>query len=336
MKKVMIVDDSAFMRKVVTDLLNQLPDIEVTVAARNGKQALDYLTKEAIDLVVMDVEMPVMNGLETLRRMKQQSAIPVIMLSSLTNQETTIEALALGARDFVEKPVSLSMIEKEWIAEFHQKILAMDHEVGTVHPPVPTIAQPTKLTQNSLPVSLDALVIGASTGGPRALLGIIRRLPARLRCPILIVQHMPAGFTASFAKRLDTETTVRVQEAVDGMRIENQVYLCPGDYHMTVQQGRLQLDQREKRHGTRPTVDYLFSSAADYYGPQLAAVVLTGMGKDGTAGLRQIQAAGGYTIVQDKETCTVFGMPRYAIEQGVVDEVLPLQGIEAKIAQMVR
>lgn len=187
-----------------------------------------------------------------------------------------------------------------------------------------------------MPVSLDALVIGASTGGPRALLGIIRRLPARLRCPILIVQHMPAGFTASFAKRLHTETTVRVQEAVDGMRIENQVYLCPGDYHMTVQQGHLQLDQREKRHGTRPTVDYLFSSAADYYGPQLAAVVLTGMGKDGTAGLRQIQAAGGYTIVQDKETCTVFGMPRYAIEQGVVDEVLPLQGIEAKIAQMVR
>ena len=334
MKKVMIVDDSAFMRKVVTDLLNQLPDIEVTVAARNGKQALDYLTKEAIDLVVMDVEMPVMNGLETLRRMKQQSAIPVIMLSSLTNQETTIEALALGARDFVEKPVSLSMIEKEWIAEFHQKILAMDHEVGTVHPTVPTIAQPTKLTQNSLPVSLDALVIGASTGGPRALLGIIRRLPARLRCPILIVQHMPAGFTASFAKRLDTETTVRVQEAVDGMRIENQGYLCPGGYHITGQQGHLH--QREKRHGTRPTVDYLFSSAADYYGPQLAAVVLTGMGKDGTAGLRQIQAAGGYTIVQDKETCTVFGMPRYAIEQGVVDEVLPLQGIEAKIAQMVR
>lgn len=246
MKKVMIVDDSAFMRKVVTDLLNQLPDIEVTVAARNGKQALDYLTKEAIDLVVMDVEMPVMNGLETLRRMKQQSAIPVIMLSSLTNQETTIEALALGARDFVEKPVSLSMIEKEWIAEFHQKILAMDHEAGTVQILMPTIAQPTKLTQNSLPVSLDALVIGASTGGPRALLGIIRRLPARLRCPILIVQHMPAGFTASFAKRLDTETTVRVQEAVDGMRIENQVYLCPGDYHMTVKQGHLQLDQREK------------------------------------------------------------------------------------------
>lgn len=165
MKKVMIVDDSAFMRKVVTDLLNQLPDIEVTVAARNGKQALDYLTKEAIDLVVMDVEMPVMNGLETLRKMKQQSAIPVIMLSSLTNQETTIEALALGARDFVEKPVSLSMIEKEWIAEFHQKILAMDHEAGTAQALVPTAAQPTKLTQNSLSSHLDALVIGASTGG---------------------------------------------------------------------------------------------------------------------------------------------------------------------------
>lgn len=134
---------------------------------------------------------------------------------------------------------------KEWIAEFHQKILAMDHEAGTAQALVPTAAQPTKLTQNSLSSHLDALVIGASTGGPRALLGIIRRLPAHLRCPILIVQHMPAGFTASFAKRLDTETTVRVQEAIDGMRIENQVYLCPGDYHMTIQQGHLQLDQRE-------------------------------------------------------------------------------------------
>lgn len=334
MKKVMIVDDSAFMRKVVTDLLHRLPDIEVAAAARNGKQALDFLAKEDFDLVVMDVEMPVMNGLDTLKAIKSGSGTPVIMLSASSNQETTIEALALGARDFVEKPVNLSTIETEWIEEFHQKIASIDQSL--VATPIRTTAATNRLTQHQLPTSLQALVIGASTGGPRALLSIIRQLPARLRCPIFIVQHMPAGFTASFAKRLDTETQTPVHEVVDGMQIDNHIYLCPGDYHMTIHQGRLRLDQGPKLHGTRPAVDYLFHSAAQAYPQHLAAVVLTGMGKDGTAGLRSIQEVGGYTIVQDKESCTVFGMPRYAIEQGVVDEVLSLSKIESKIAQMVR
>lgn len=334
MKKVMIVDDSAFMRKVVTDLLHQMPDVEVAAAARNGKQALDFLAKESFDLVVMDVEMPVMNGLDTLKAIKSSSSTPVIMLSASSNQETTIEALALGARDFVEKPVNLSTIQAEWIEEFHQKIASIDQPL--IATPARFTAAMTKLTPHQLPTALQALVIGASTGGPRALLGIIRQLPARLRCPIFIVQHMPAGFTASFAKRLDTETQTPVHEVVDGMPITNHIYLCPGDYHMTIQQGRLYLNQEPKLHGTRPAVDFLFHSAARAYPQQLAAVVLTGMGKDGTAGLRSIQEVGGYTIVQDKESCTVFGMPRYAIEQGVVDEVLPLSSIESKIAQMVR
>ncbi|WP_291291734.1 chemotaxis response regulator protein-glutamate methylesterase [Enterococcus sp.] len=332
MKRVLIVDDSAFMRKVVTDLLEQMPEIKVAAVARNGKQALDQLAKETFDLVVMDVEMPVMNGIETLRMIKQQYTVPVIMLSSLTNQETTIECLELGATDFVEKPVNLSMIEQDWINDFYKKIDSLDQNHSKE---VKTNTEEVKLSTRSLPRMVEAVVIGSSTGGPRALLGIIRRLPKRLHCPIIIVQHMPAGFTASFAQRLNTETTVPVKEVTEGMAIENQVYLCPGDYHMTIRQGRFHLDQREKLHGTRPAVDYLFTSAASVYQDGLVGVLLTGMGKDGAKGMQTIQQKGGYTIAQDKDSCVVFGMPRYAIEQNAVDEVLALRNIEIKIGQMV-
>lgn len=333
MKRVLIVDDSAFMRKVVTDLLEQMPHIKVAAAARNGKQALDHLAKESFDLVVMDVEMPVLDGLETLRMIKEQYTVPVIMLSSMTNQETTIESLELGAADFVEKPVNLSQIQQDWIDDFYKKIDSLDqnHSKEINH----SIAEQIKLTSHHLPRTVEAVVIGSSTGGPRALLGIIRGLPKRLHCPVMIVQHMPAGFTASFAQRLNSETTVPVKEVTDGMPIENQVYLCPGDYHMTVGQGRFHLNQREKLHGTRPAVDYLFTSAASAYQKGLVGVLLTGMGKDGAKGMQAIQQEGGYTIAQDKDSCVVFGMPRYAIEQKSVDEVLALSKIETKIGQIV-
>jgi two-component system chemotaxis response regulator CheB len=332
MKRVLIVDDSAFMRRVVTDLLEKLPQIRVAATARNGKQALEHLAKETFDLVVMDVEMPVMNGLETLRIIKQKYTVPVIMLSSLANQATTIEALELGAADFIEKPVNLVLIEKEWIDDFYKKIDFLSQKSVK---DVKKTRQPVKLTTRSMPQVVEAVVIGASTGGPRTLLGIIRKLPQRLRCPVMIVQHMPAGFTHSFAQRLNAETAVPVKEATDGLLVRNQVYLCPGDYHMTVRQGRLYLNQEEKLHGTRPAVDHLFTSAAEAYQDRLVGVLLTGMGKDGTNGMGAIQQMGGYTIAQDKDSSVVFGMPRNAIEQKVVDEVLSLSSIETKIGQIV-
>jgi two-component system chemotaxis response regulator CheB len=332
MKRVLIVDDSAFMRRVVTDLLEKLPQIRVAATARNGKQALEHLAKETFDLVVMDVEMPVMNGLETLRIIKQKYTVPVIMLSSLANQATTIEALELGAADFIEKPVNLVLIEKEWIDDFYKKIDFLSQKSVK---DVKRTRQPVKLTTRSMPQVVEAVVIGASTGGPRTLLGIIRKLPQRLRCPVMIVQHMPAGFTHSFAQRLNAETAVPVKEVTDGLLVRNQVYLCPGDYHMTVRQGRLYLNQEEKLHGTRPAVDHLFTSAAEAYQDRLVGVLLTGMGKDGTNGMGAIQQMGGYTIAQDKDSSVVFGMPRNAIEQKVVDEVLSLSSIETKIGQIV-
>ncbi|WP_057743145.1 protein-glutamate methylesterase/protein-glutamine glutaminase [Liquorilactobacillus capillatus] len=340
--KILVVDDSAFMRKIITDLLKEMPDIEVAGTARNGKVALEMLNDQPVDLVLMDVEMPVMGGLETLRKIKATMDTPVIMLSSLTNKEVTIEALASGAADFVEKPVNLMSIQDEWVLDFHMKIKSVRSRGKAVSNAAEYNVQPQTVTETSKQVAsarlathIRALVIGASTGGPRALLTIIRSLPAATKVPIFIVQHMPKGFTKSFAQRMDQETNIPVCEVEDGMAIERKVYLCPGDYHMIIKNGKLSLNQEPKLHGTRPAVDYLFNSAAETYRRNLVAVLLTGMGKDGTKGMQQIQANGGYTIAQDKETCVVFGMPRNAIEKHVVNEVLDLDSIGRKIRQIV-
>lgn len=338
MIKILIVDDSAFMRKVTTDLISDFSDMKVMGTARNGKQALQWLENNQPDMILMDIEMPVMNGIEALTKIKQSYTIPVIMLSSLSTKEITIEALALGAADFVEKPIQLMSINQEWKEDFSEKIRSIytknkitDSEINVS---VRYSNQPTKI--RSIPQKIDALVIGASTGGPRALLRIIQQLPMKLKMPIFIVQHMPKGFTASFAQRLNAETEVTVKEAENQMYIENCVYLCPGDYHMTIENNLLQLNQQPKLHGTRPAVDYLFISAADRYQQNIVAVILTGMGRDGTEGMKHIREKGGYTIVQDKDTSVVFGMPRYAIEQKVVDEVLSLDQIAKKIRDIVR
>lgn len=337
---ILVVDDSAFMRKIVTDLLERMPNIHVSNTARNGQHALKLLA-EALkpDLVLLDVEMPVLNGLETLKEIKRLYDIPVVMLSALSNKDITIEALTLGAADFVEKPINIREIQDEWIQDFYGKIKNIptqrrrpvrrtERVERTEEPPV--------LKERSLPSRIQALVIGASTGGPKALLRISKALPASLKVPIFIVQHMPKGFTTSFAQRMNDESAAPVKEAQDGMSIEKCVYLCPGDYHMTLTQGKIVLNQEAKVHGTRPAVDYLFESAAQMYRRELVAVLLTGMGKDGSEGMREIQRLGGYTIAQDKETSVVFGMPRQAILSGVVNEVLSLDDIGAKVKQMVR
>ncbi len=337
---ILVVDDSAFMRKIVTDLLEKMPNIHVSNAARNGKHALKLLQDKQPDLVLLDVEMPILNGLETLKEIKRLYDLPVIMLSALSNKDITIEALALGAADFVEKPTNIRDIQDEWIREFYGKIKSIHAQNRRVPRRVERIEKvdtttPT-ITERSLPSRIQAIVIGASTGGPKALLKISQSLPANLNVPIFIVQHMPKGFTTSFAKRMDDESAVSVKEAQDGMSIEKCVYLCPGDYHMTITQGKISLNQEAKIHGTRPAVDYLFKSAAQVYRRELIGVILTGMGKDGAEGMREIQRFGGYTIAQDKESSVVFGMPRQAIMSGVVNEVLSLEEIGPKLRQMVR
>lgn len=350
--KVMVVDDSAFLRKVIADLLQSMPDVEVSQQARNGKQALEMLANEQPDLVLLDVEMPILNGIETLKQIKANYDLPVVMLSALSNKEITIEALELGAADFVEKPTNIMVIDQEWSQDFYNKLISIHGQRRRMERPrlTQTKIKPLdtevtsiktegvakdKLRSGQLPSQVQALVIGASTGGPKALLRVITSLPAQLKVPVFIVQHMPKGFTTSFAQRMNDESKVTVVEAQQGMRITNQVYLCPGDYHMTIENNRINLNQEPKLHGTRPAVDYLFKSAAEFYSNHLVGLILTGMGRDGGAGMQQIANRGGYNIAQSKETCVVYGMPRYAVELGAVHEVLDLDTIANKIRQIV-
>lgn len=332
----MVVDDSAFMRKVIGDLVAGIPGVRVVGFARNGKQAIEQCELLRPDLILMDVEMPIMTGLEALKLIKQRYDITVMMLSALTNREVTIEALELGAADFIEKPVNIMVIDQEWRADFKAKVqmVYQKRRLDASSASSPTVS--VKLAPKPQLHTLRAIVIGASTGGPKELLQLIRSLPRTMRVPILIVQHMPKGFTTSFAQRMDSEAAVHVVEATEGMTVQGgTVYLSPGDYHLTVAQGTLHLNQEPKLHGTRPAVDYLFKSAAKEYGQHLAAIILTGMGSDGAAGMQAIQQHGGYTIAQDKATSVVFGMPRSAIELGAIHDVLSLDDIETKLQNMV-
>lgn len=337
---ILIVDDSAFMRKVIADLVRKIPSIEKIETAVNGKEAVEkVMAGHNIDLVLMDLEMPVMDGLTALKQIKQKcQSVAVIVLSALNNRQVTIEALDAGAADFIEKPVNLLRIDPDWVTDFRNKILMVNCKKTQLQE-----LDQTELTKDfyqvipkPLPRKINALVIGASTGGPKTLLEIIRNLPPVLGIPIFIVQHMPKGFTASFAQRLDSETNCKVVEAKDGMPIQRQVYLCPGDYHMTLATGKIRLNQLPKLHGTRPAVDYLFISAAEVYRANLVAILLTGMGKDGAKGMAEIERLGGYNIAEAKDSCVIFGMPRSAIELGVVNEILDLTAIKKKINQIVR
>ncbi|MDN7145712.1 chemotaxis-specific protein-glutamate methyltransferase CheB [Liquorilactobacillus mali] len=331
---ILVVDDSAFMRKVITDIVERQANLHVADMARDGKQAVELIDKNNYDLVLMDIEMPVMSGLEALKIIRRTNDVPVIILSALSRKENTIDALATGATDFVEKPKNLMNLENEWIEEFVTKVRGIDGEVGSNSDNKVNLFVSPKKTEKDFSI-LKAIVIGASTGGPKTLLKIISSLKKPTRVPILIVQHMPKGFTTSFAERLNQESKSEVIEAKDGMKIESKIYIAPGDFHMIIKNGKISLNQGPKQNGTRPAVDNLFISAADVYRNRLAGIILTGMGKDGTIGMSRIKGFGGYTVSQDEKSSVIFGMPRSAIEAGVVDEVLSLDEVCQRLQQMI-
>lgn len=331
---ILVVDDSAFMRKVITDIVEKQNDLRVTDTARNGKQAIELIEQNNYDLVLMDIEMPTMNGLEALKIIRRTNDVPVIILSALSKKENTIEALATGATDFIEKPNNLMSLENEWLEEFLTKVRGIDSETRSDFISKVNLFVGAKTIENDFS-TLRAVVIGASTGGPKTLLKIIRSLNIATKIPVLIVQHMPKGFTTSFAERLNQESKSEVVEAKDGLKIEPKIYVAPGDFHMIVRNGKISLNQGPKQNGTRPAVDNLFISAADTYKERLAGIVLTGMGKDGTIGMSRIKDFGGHTIAQDEQSSVIFGMPRSAIEAGVVDEVLSLEGVCQRLQQMI-
>lgn len=332
--KLLIVDDSAFMRKIIGDTISGYDGIEIAGIARNGLDALEIIPKINPDVITLDVEMPKLNGIETLKEIKKNFNIPVIMLSSNTVSAVTIEALEEGAFDFIVKPVDLKANLSDFKLELWMKILSAckDGNCGVIKKNNTIKIEDKKDTRN-----IKAVVIGASTGGPKALVYLIQRLPEKIKTPIFIVQHMPKGFTASLANRLNNECRIPVVEAQDGMPIEeNMVYLAPGDYHMTLEANHIKLDTGDKIHGVRPAVDYLFQSAADIYRDKLLGIILTGMGKDGSQGMVNIKEKKGYNLAQSMESCVVYGMPGSAVSKGVVDEILDLEDLSARLNQFVR
>lgn len=329
--RVLVVDDSALMRRIISDMINQEEDMEVVSVARNGEELLQKIQVLKPDVVTLDVEMPKMNGVEALGELKKRSLkTPVIMLSSITTEgaRITMECLDLGAFDFISKPSgSISLDINKVKDELIQKIKSSYKNKNKVE------VKPRTIVRKSLEGSLEAIVIGASTGGPKALTTVITNLPEHLGIPILVVQHMPIGFTKAFAERLNNNSKIQVVEAQDGMRIEKDiVYIAQGGSHMEVSlDKKIRLTKDPSIWGVRPAVDKLFISAAKLYQNKLMSIVLTGMGKDGANGSIEVKKHGGFTVSEDESTCTIYGMPKAAFETGIIDEVLPLGQVLSKI-----
>lgn len=346
--KVLVVDDSALMRKIVSDMLNEKPGIDVVDTARNGQDALEKIKKLNVDVITLDVEMPIMNGIDTLKKLKKSNInLPVIMLSGFTKESTrlTIECLNLGAFDFISKPsgtisIDINKVQDELVlkvrAAFQECLSRGNCEVRKSSVDSKKENYKDKIDKISF-AAIEAVVIGASTGGPKAVYNVITKFPKNIGVPIFIVQHMPAGFTKAFAERLDSNSEINVVEAKDGEIYEKNIaYVAPGGFHMEVKSdGRIHLNKEPAIWGVRPAVDKLFKSASEVFKNKIVSVVLTGMGKDGAEGTKVIKKKGGVTISEDESTCVIYGMPKMAYETGAVDFVIPLDKIAQEIIKIV-
>ncbi len=344
--RVLIVDDAVVFRRLVADELNADPALDVVGTAANGRIALAKLTHVNPDLVILDVEMPELDGLATLKEIrKSHPKLPVIMFSALTERgaSATLDALALGATDYFPKPIneggldaSLRIIREELIPA----IKAVCLRPTTQSPPVPAPGAPPAsriLNQRRI----DVVAIAASTGGPNALADVFAGLPGALPVPIVIVQHMPPMFTRLLAERLSSQFHQKVEEGRSGgALLPGHAWIAPGDFHMIVVrdggQVRLLLHQDPPENSCRPAADVLFRSVAQTFGPAVLGVILTGMGQDGLRGCEAIKAAGGEVIAQDEATSVVWGMPGYVARAGLADRVLPLSLIAGEIVNRVR
>ncbi len=346
--RVFLVDDTAAVRHILTQILEEDPDIVVVGTACDGRQGLDRLQRVEADLLILDVEMPGMGGLEMLKELKvSRPELPVLVFSSITERGAmvTIEALSLGASDYVPKPAMVGTaaeardyIKTSLLGKI-KTLLRRDSKPSVTPTPQPRPVA-SQLQHHRIPSRVDLVVIGASMGGPRALGQLIPALPGDFPVPILVVQHMPAVFTRALATRLNQNALLSVAECDSSQRAEpGQVWLAAGDYHMTVDKvgdNTLVAPQRsEPVNFCRPAVDILFASAAKAYGPNVLAVVLTGMGHDGLEGCRQLAKAGAQILVQDQPTSAVWGMPGVVSRAGLACAELPLQDMAAEIMRRV-
>jgi two-component system chemotaxis response regulator CheB len=331
--RVLVVDDSAFVRQAMVRMLSSAPDIEVVGTAVDGKDGLEKALALRPDVVTLDIKMPRMGGLEALRRIMTECPVPVLLLSSLTSEggEITLRGLELGALDFVDKSsVRGHMNLLELAEELKEKVRALARVPRErVHAQDGALAEARSAAPAAHLQGAEVVVIGTSTGGPPALQAIIPKLPTGIASSILVVQHMPVGFTRSLADRLASRSAIPVREAQDGESVSPGVVLiAPAGRHMKVQRrgsvARVWLDDEPRAALHRPSVDVLMASVAKAYGPRSLGVVLTGMGSDGVEGLRAIRQTGGRTFAESEESCVIYGMPKAAVEAGVVDRSVPL------------
>jgi two-component system, chemotaxis family, protein-glutamate methylesterase/glutaminase len=342
---VLVVDDSAFMRRLIAQIVDQSPDFRVVGTARNGLEALRQIHALDPQIVTLDVEMPELDGMQTLGYIMSETPRAVVMLSAASTQgglDLTLRCLELGAVDFVRKPsgpisLDLATVSETLFAALHA---ATQVNLGGVQALArPRFVQPTPRQSGAAGASM-AVAIAASTGGPRALAEVIPALPAELDAAVFVVQHMPAGFTRSLAHRLDLMSALRVSEGEDGEIVRrNRVYLAPGGMHMRVVGGsdgahRIALDTTPPVWGVRPSADPLFLSVASLFGAACVGVVLTGMGRDGSDGLRAIRDAGGLAVVQDRATSTIYGMPAAAMQRAGADREVPLAGVAPAVVAL--
>ncbi|MDB5882011.1 MAG: cheB [Ramlibacter sp.] len=343
MIKVLVIDDSAVMRAFLSRVVESQPDMQLVGTASDPVLATDRIRRNTPDVVTLDVEMPRMNGLDFLRQLMAVRPLPVVMISSLTRQgaDTTIRALELGAVDFFPKPANLDDLGASG-DEIAGKIRAAASARVARHSPAPATrsARSPLLQQPAVPATGRVIGIGASTGGVEALRDILSALPAEMP-PILIAQHMPAGFTETLARRLDTICRIGVKQADDGEAVCCGVaYIAAGGRHLELTRKLtgyvLRVTDTPPVNHHRPSVDTLFHSMANVAGEQSIAVMLTGMGGDGAQGMLALRKQGAFTIAQDESSCVVFGMPRQAIALGAAREVLPLGDVAQRLTALTR
>jgi two-component system, chemotaxis family, protein-glutamate methylesterase/glutaminase len=346
--QVLIVDDSAFMRTALSRMLASDPDIRIVGTAASGLEGLQKTTTLNPDVITLDVEMPGLDGLETLRRIMAQSPRPVIMVSSVTvkDAETTFSALEAGAFDYVPKQLSSTSlnilhIREDLLAKIKAAAESRRLREAAVLPRKPVRA--VELRRREAPASALAIVaVGISTGGPKALQEILPTLPADFAVPIVVVQHMPPGFTAPFAHRLDNLCAATVCEASQGEVLRSGVvYIAPGGCQLTVDRttnsrATICLSDKPENQLHVPSVDVMMHSVASAFHSQAMGVIMTGMGSDGAQGMEAIHREGGFTMGQDEASCGVYGMPRVCAEMGILDQIVPLSRIVHEILQATR
>ena len=343
--KVLVVDDSALMRQFIGDILRSDPRIEVVGTARDGKDCLAQIKTLKPDIVTMDVEMPVMNGLEALEEIMKTTPMPVIMVSSMTQEgaETTFRALALGCVDFIGKPSgTISLNIRDVGQELIEKVVAASTAKVVRPSSGPRASGRTATSQAPTTTGrIDIVAIASSTGGPMALSDLMPKLPKNFPVPIVITQHMPKEFTSSFAKRLNDSSQIEVVEGFDGLSLKpGRAVIAPGGSHLLIKRRTgaavCALSDAPPVLSVKPAANIMFESVAEQYGGNVLCVILTGMGRDGTDGAITLKKRGAYVIAESQKTCVVYGMPKAAIDAKVVDEVLPLYDIPDAMVRIVK